>query len=304
MKSSHTDLEAVGFALTGFTCWVFADSIIKVVGNSKLPAYEVVAFLGIFVSAFLLLHGCWRHEVRALWPHSPARQLLRSCLDLINNLCVVVALRHLPLTMFYILVFMAPMVTTILSAVFLRERMEWRKGLAVVTGFAGVVIAVNPFSSASHADWVGFASCLVCVACFSTSMVWSRVLTRTERPESLAFFSGLVMTVCGCGGMCWHAVPLSARFTMALGAMGIFCALGNVCFFIALKHTSAATVSQYHYTQLLTGALIAYLVWHEMPTIWMLMGGILIVASGLYIALRASRVRLDPSSLFPVLPEE
>ena len=64
-----------------------------------------------------------------------------------NNVCVVIALRHLTLTLFYILVFTAPMVIALLSAVFLREGLPWRKGLAIVAGFAGVVIAVDPWGT-------------------------------------------------------------------------------------------------------------------------------------------------------------
>jgi drug/metabolite transporter (DMT)-like permease len=71
--------------------------------------------------------------------------------------------------------------------------------------------------------------------------------------------------------------------------MGAFCAAGSICFFLALKHTSASNVSQYHYTQLITGALVSYVVWRELPTMWMLLGGAIIVASGLYIAVLASR---------------
>jgi len=56
-----------------------------------------------------------------------------------------------------------------------------------------------------------------------------------------------------------------------------------------VKHAPAATVSQYHYTQLPTGALVAYLIWHDEPTPWMVAGGTLIVAAGLYIAVAAAR---------------
>jgi drug/metabolite transporter (DMT)-like permease len=66
--------------------------------------------------------------------------------------------------------------------------------------------------------------------------------------------------------------------------MGLFCALGTLCFYIAVKHTSAANVSQYHYTQLVTGTLVSYLTWHNKPGFYVLLGGILILASGLYIA--------------------
>jgi drug/metabolite transporter (DMT)-like permease len=135
-------------------------------------------------------------------------------------------------------------------------------------------------------------------------MVWSRVITQTEKSESFVFFSGIVMAAYGFGRMIGHAEPLTSQLTLALIAMGFFCALGSVCFYVALKHASAASVSQYHYTQLLTGALIAYLFWHEIPTIAMLLGGILIVASGLYIAVGASRDRIDVCPLSPLLPEE
>jgi drug/metabolite transporter (DMT)-like permease len=203
-----------------------------------------------------------------------------------NNVCVVIALRHLTLTLFYILIFMAPMLIVLLSAVFLREKLHWKKATAILAGFAGVVIAVHPWSSSREGDWIGFAACMVCVACFSVNMVWSRVLTQTERPESLAFFSGLVTAVAGFVLMTLvHAEPLTVPLTAGLFAMGLFCALGTLCFYVAVKHTSAANVAQYHYTQLLTGTLVSYLIWRDKPGVYVLMGGSLIFVSGLYIAL-------------------
>jgi len=207
---------------------------------------------------------------------------------MVNNVCVVIALRHLTLTLFYILVFMAPIVISLLSAIFLREGLPWKKAMAIVAGFAGVIVAVHPWSSAHDGDWIGFTACIVCVACFSTNMVWSRVLTQTETPESLAFFSGVVTAVVGFALMAFvHTAPLTIRLTTGLLAMGLFCALGTLCFYIAVKHTSAANVSQYHYTQLVTGTLVSYLIWRDKPGFYVLLGGTLILASGLYIAVTA-----------------
>jgi len=261
----------------------------KIVGRSALPAYEIIGFLGVFVCAFLALYAKVRNELAVLWPTQPKRQLVRSCLDLTNNLCVVVALRHVSLTLFYILVFLSPMCITFLAAVFLREKIGIRKGLAIAAGFTGVVIAVNPFGTSRQGDWIGFVACMVCVVCFSVNMVWSRVLTRTETPESLVFFSGMLMTVAGGVAMMWHFVALNWMVLGGLAAMGGLCSAGAICFFVAVKHTSASTVSQYHYTQLVTGALVTFLVWRELPTVWMVMGGMLIVAAGLYIAVLTKR---------------
>ncbi|HET6207710.1 MAG TPA: DMT family transporter [Terracidiphilus sp.] len=289
MASSVTDFEAIGLALGGFTLWVLADTSIKVIGRSPLPAWEVIAFLGLFVSALLAAYCIARGEAGLLRPRQPRRQAVRSCLDLINNICVVVALRHVPLTLFYILIFTAPLLITVLAAVFLRESISPRKAIALGTGFAGVVIAVNPFGVSRPGDWIGYVSCMVCVVCFSVNMVWCRVLTRTETPQSLTFFSGVVMTVTGFAAMLWRAEPVSLRLLIVLFLAGSFCALGSICFFFAVKHTTAANVSQYHYTQLITGALVTYLVWRELPTAQMVLGGSLIVASGLYIAWLASQ---------------
>ena len=288
MRRSVSDFQAIGFALAGFTFWVLADTSIKLVGQSGLPAYEMVAFLGLFMAMFLAVYATARKQAHVLRPHRVSLQVLRACLDMANNVCVVIALRHLTLTLFYILIFTAPMVITVLSAVFLREGLNWRKGAAIAVGFAGVVIAVHPWSSEREGDWAGFVACMVCVACFSVNMVWSRVLTRTETPESLALFSGVVTAAAGFGLMLGvHAEPLTARLWLGLAAMGLFCALGTLCFYIAVKHTSAANVSQYHYTQLITGTLVSYLIWGTKPGVYVLLGGVLILASGLYIAMGA-----------------
>jgi len=292
-KTAVSNLGAIGFALAGFTFWVFADTSIKLVGQSSLPPYEMVAFLGLFMALILALYAAVRGELRRLRPQRLSRQLPRACLDMANNVCVVIALRHMTLTLFYILIFLAPILIVLLSAVFLREGLTWKKALAICTGFLGVVLAVHPWSGSRDADWIGIAAVLVCVACFSANMVWSRVLTQTEPPESLAFFSGLVTATVGLLLMLLvGARPLTVPLTAGLFAMGLFCALGTLCFYIAVKHTSAANVSQYHYTQLLTGTLVSYLVWRDRPSLYVLAGGSLILAAGLYVAVTEGRAEI------------
>jgi len=299
MKPRVSHLGAIFFAIFGFTCWVLGDSCIKWIGQFGLPPQEVVAFMGFFMALTLTVQAAVRRNLGNLRPRSLVRQLLRACLDMANNICVVVALRHLSLTMFYILVFTSPLVISMLSAIFLGERITAGKALALIAGFGGVVIAVAPWSHAQRIDLIGLASCMVCVACFSVNMVWSRVLTRTEPPESLAFCSGVVTGLAGLALTSLHPHPLTPTLWLALGLMGIFCAAGTLAFYVAVKHTSAGNVSQYHYTQLVTGALISYLVWHDKPGVWMLIGGSLIIGSGLAIALSARGAR---PVLYPGVP--
>lgn len=287
--SPLSELEAVGLALAGYTCWVLADTCLKVVGASRLPVFEVIAGVGLAIVLWMTLHAFSRGTMRGLWPLAPGRQLLRSGLDLLNNLCVVIALRHLPLAMFYILVFAAPMVTTLLAAATLGERLEPRRTAAILAGFAGVVLAVNPFGVSRPGDWTGYLACLVCVCAFSVNMVWSRVLTQTESPQSLTFFSGAVMALTGLLATLLHPAPVTARLSLVMLLTGLFCVVGSLSFFVALRHAAAATVSQYHYSQLLTGTCIAYLIWHETLTPSMVAGAALIIAAGWYTAAHATR---------------
>lgn len=284
IPSPVTPLGAVGLAVAAYSCWVLADTSLKIAGSSSLPAYEVLALVGMAEVILLLLLGFARRDLSALWPKQPSRQLLRSFLDLGNNYCVVIALRHLPLAMFYILIFFAPMVTTILSAYFLHEHLNWKRVLAIVVGFAGVVLAVDPFAAGRPGNVVGYLACLVCVVCFSINMVWSRVLTQTESPESLTLVSALVMTLAGCLGMLYQVHRPGSGLTLLLGATGFFCIVGSYCFFLALRYAAAATVSQFHYSQLLTGAAIAWLIWREKLTAGMLCGAVLIIGAGAYTA--------------------
>jgi len=285
----------MAFAFAGFTLWVLTDTSIKLLGQTGLPWYQVLAFLGLFMVLFLAGRGLWKHDLGALRPHRLRPQFVRSALDLGNNICVIVALRHLTLTLFYILIFLAPITVSLLSSIFLRERLPWHKALAILTGFAGVVIAVHPWSGSREADWIGYTACFVCVACFSVNMVLARVLTQTETPESLTLFSGTIMTLVGFSLMVGYRLtlpqptPMTPRIGALLVAVGVLCATGSLCFFVALKHTAAANVSQIHYTQLVTGALMAWLVWRQKPTWLTVAGAALIIGSGLYIATLASR---------------
>lgn len=293
MTQRITHRQAIGLAIAGFTLWVLTDTAIKLVNQAHLPSYEVLAFLGLFMALFMLARALVLRDLRALVPHKLWPQLLRAALDLGNNFSVVVALRHLTLTTFYVLIFLAPIVVALLSPLLLGERMTWKKAVAILAGFAGVVIAVHPWGGSREADWVGYAACMICVACFSVNLVWSRVLTQTENPESLTFFSGAAMTVVGFGLMLGHAASGDVRFggrvVALLVATGLLCAVGSFCFFVALRNTTAANVSQFHYTQLITGALMAWLVWRQVPSLFTVSGAVLIIVSGVYIALHASQ---------------
>ena len=123
--------------------------------------------------------------------------------------------------------------------------------------------------------------------CFAANMTWLRRLTQSETTDSLAFFSVFVQTVACSVVMLFYREPLTFYLFVILGAAGFINIVGNLCNIAAIKYAPAATVFQFHYTQIITGALIGYLVWHDAPTLPVIIGSAIIIGSGLYIAVGA-----------------
>jgi drug/metabolite transporter (DMT)-like permease len=279
-----SQLRAIGLAVAGFTSWVFGDTLMKLASEAKLPPYEIVAFLCLFGAVMMIAKGAAQGSVMALWPRHPGRQLGRVVLALTCSMTNAVALAHLPLTLFYMAAFTAPIFISLLAAVLLRERLTAVQIIAIIAGFAGVVVAINPLDNLTKGDWTGYAAVLVGVLCFSASAVWLRVMTQSETSDSIAFFYGLVGTlVCG-GLMAWHTAPVSLSMLLLLFAMAVFTLVGQLCNFTAMRLTTAATVSQFQYTQIVTGALLGFLIWHDVPALHTVLGVGIIIGAGLYIA--------------------
>ncbi len=289
MKPSVSYLRAIGFAVLGFALWVMSDACMKLTGESALPPYEVVGFLGFFGVLVMLVKTAPQGNFKALWPKNPRAQLGRAMLAVCVNFLNVMALKHLPLTLFYITVFTAPMMIAIMASCFLGEHLKWPKILALVIGFLGVVIAIDPFQDAARGEWIGYAAAFGAAGGFAGGVIWVRVITRSESNDSLVFFAALTEMIVGFAVMLWHAEPVTARLLVILFGMGALSVLGNLAVYHAIKHAAAATVSQFHYTQIITGAVLGYIIWHEIPTLHMITGVAIIIGSGLYIAAHAPK---------------
>ena len=290
MPTPTPHLRAIGYAIAGYTLWVGVDTLMKMAGEATLPSYQTVAFLGLFSAFFMVVFAAPRGEVAALWPKNPRAQLVRAFLAVACNFFNTVALAHLPLTLFYVTVFTAPMMIALLAALCLKEHLTWPKIAAVVIGFGGVVVAINPFGAAMQGDAIGYLAAMASTLCFAVNTVWLRVMTQSESVGSLVFFTGLVEGIVGLGLMLFlPTLPIGWVLLAILAGMGLCNAAGNWLNFLALRLTVAANVAQFHYTQIVAGAAIGYLIWHEIPAAHTMIGAVAIIGSGIYIASRANK---------------
>ena len=291
MIHSTTYLRAIGFALASFTSWVVADVLMKLAGEAHLPPYEIVAFLGIASVLFILLMVIYNKEgVKSLRPNCWWKQSLRALLVFGQNIFLVIALNHLPLVPFYVIVFVAPLIVTLLAAILLHEKLSIVSVIAIVSGFSGVVLAINPFQHDIQGSWIGYLAALANTTCFALNTVWLRVMTQSESTNSLAFFEALYSTLlCGLFMLFQPIKAIYPNTFLILIGMALFALVGNIWQYKALNLAKAATVMQFHYTQIISGALFGYLIWHEIPTWACVIGSCVIIASGMAVAAHTHR---------------
>jgi drug/metabolite transporter (DMT)-like permease len=278
-------LRAVLYAIGGFTLWVSSDTFIKLIRQFPVPFYELMAVSSVGGMAVILAFAWLNGSTAKLKVRKWTGLLVLGALHLLNFTCWIMAIAHLPLANLYTVSFLSPMMVAILAAIFLREHISWKHGLAIVAGFVGVTIAINPeHLMRDSKDWSSYGFVFASMNIISVQMLLLRILGSRESRESVSFypriviFAGSLIAVVGFG-----FVPISltvASFAFVSGCLG---SLGWLFMAQAYKLAPAASVAPFHYSQILSGALVGYLIWHDVPSAHVLTGAAIIIVSGIYI---------------------
>jgi len=272
-------------ALAGFFLWVLCDTVVKLGGQAALSPFMILAFLG--VTAFASIGGSVvaRQNIALLRPRKWRFHALICLCGIGVNFANVVALKYLPLTIFYIVVFSAPLVIAFFSALMKHEVLTKTKVLCLFAGFFGVVLAVATRQWESG-EGIGYIAAMASVLCFSAASILMRRIAQTETVESLQLFRAGAIGLFGIMGVLLiqpGEMP-GLQMTALLVVAGIFNAMGNVLNNRALQHTAASNVEQLHYTQLVWGAILGFLLWNEIPTGNLIAGSAIIIVSGILVA--------------------
>lgn len=265
----------------GVACFVAIDTSAKWLTLAGLPTIQVVfaRYVGHFVLstvAFLPRHG-----LGALRSRRPGLQLMRGAFLLGSTALNFAALRHLPITLTITIMFASPIVVTLLSVPLLGERVGPRRLAAVAAGFAGVLIAVQPWGVAFHPAALLSVGALVCASLY---FVLTRRLAGVESNATSQLWSGglatLVIAPFALGGWVWPETALGYAVLLGIGAFGL---TAHSLITVAHRFAGASVLAPMAYLQLPFAALVGVAVFAAPPTAWTLTGGLVIVASGIYI---------------------
>jgi drug/metabolite transporter (DMT)-like permease len=252
-----------------------------------------VAMAGVLL---LALTGFGGLKPRRLWPN-----ILRGVLLGLASLFFFTAVKYMPLADAIAVFFVEPMILTVLSAIFLKEPIGWRRWTAVVIGFAGAMIVIQPsFSLFGVVSLLPLGTATL----FAVYMLLNRTLSTQDGPLVMQCMAGL-------GGAAATGLALLAGATfgisdLALGipalvnewllllALGILATFGHMLVVEAFRHAQASLLAPFQYIEIISATIVGLLVFGDFPTVSKWLGIAIIVGSGLYTFWRESRSRTGP----------
>jgi drug/metabolite transporter (DMT)-like permease len=273
-------LRAIAIMLAAVAAFSFMDALLKFLAASY-PPFEVAALRGATSLPFTLLPVLLAGRLRDLAPRRWPMHLLRGLLSVGTVGGFIYAVRALSLANAYSLFLAAPLLVAALSVPLLRERVERRNWLAIVVGLLGVLIMLHP-SSAGFAS-LGAVAALLGALCYAFSSIAVRILTRTDTTVSVVFWTISLMTLFTTAIAAPEWVAIESRHWKWLLALGVLAAIGQYLLTEAFRAAPPSTVAPFEYTALPWAVLIDRLVWHAVPSSRVLLGGGIVIASGLYL---------------------
>lgn len=219
----------------------------------------------------------------------PVLQLLRSALLLGSTLFNFLAFRYLQLDQALSILFSTPFIVAILAGPFLGEWIGWRRWLAILVGFAGVLLVTRPGHGGIH--WAALYS-VASALCYSVYIIATRVLSRSDSSETTLFYSNLVgvFAMMPVLPFVW-SMPDNWFLIFLMAVFGAFGSFGHYLLIVGHRLAPASILAPFMYTQLVWAVLLGFLIFGDVPNNWTLAGAAVVVASGLYLLYRERVVK-------------
>lgn len=217
----------------------------------------------------------------------PWMQLARGMSLIGVSLLIFASLRYLPLGEATAVMFLAPLVVVVLSAVVLKEHISRSLWFSVVCGLIGVMIIVRP---GGELFTPAIVLPLGAALCFGIYQLLTRRLSRTDNAVTSNFISALIGTlVIGLSVPFFWQAPQTLTDAGLMVALGTLATVGHMLLTHAYRFASAATLAPFTYGQIIFATLIGLFAFGHKPDMWGVLGMTVIIASGLFMALAQRR---------------
>ena len=247
------------------------------------PIEQFVFLRSVFGLLIFLLAARWYGGYGALRTRRWPWHALRTALSVGAMFGFFYGLAHMPLVNALTIAFVAPLIVTALSGPFLGEHVGWRRWMAVIAGFIGVLVVLRPGAGMFTPAATGV---LIAAACWALMMMTARKLAATESSYSLAFYIMSGPLLVSSFILPGNYVAPDALGWLLFGLAGICSAIAWVGMVGGYRRAPPVVLAPFEYTALVGAAIAGYLFWDEVPDRFVVAGATIIIASGIYIVFR------------------
>lgn len=253
--------------------------------SESFGAFQIVFFRS-SLGVIFMLPWLYRAGIGALRTDRVGLYGLRTGLNYFGMVCLMYGIANLTLQNVTALMFTVPLFTVLFVALLLGEKVGVSRWIALFIGFIGALVIIRP----------GFIEVsIAAIGVMSTSAAYSLVntanksLTRTEAPNSITFYTFLLMAVIGVGPALYTWTPPAWSHLPWILALGVFSSLGMLFIIRAFAATDASVIMPFNFLKLPFAVVIGMIWFAEQPDLWTMIGAMVIFSSTWYIARREAR---------------
>ena len=272
----------ISLALLSFALFSTMDAMIKWL-SAGYPVHQMLFFNALFSLIPVGLLTYRSGGLKELRTRRPGLHLLRACCGMTAAFCAFTAYSLMPLADAYAIIFATPLLITVLSIPLLGETVRWRRWSAILFGFGGVLIMLQPGSGVLGP---GAGAALFAAIAAASSIVLVKKLSTTETTSSIAFYTNATVVVVMACLLPLHFVPPSLGDLALTALAGMAGGTAVMALISGYRRAQAAIVAPFQYSQMLWGVALGFLVWGDVPGQAVVIGATVVVASGLFILYR------------------
>jgi len=275
-------MKAISFNLLAWVMLPIMDGFAKYL-SADLPVLQITWARYFFTVAFTFPVMFFFFRKNLVWTDKPKLQFIRGLILLTANICFFYSISVISLAKALTLAFIAPLIVTAFSPIFLGEKVGFRRWSAVIIGFIGSLVVIRP----------GFVEInLASIAALGTGIMYgfyliiTRKLSTSDNPLLTLLLTGVVGAIIISCVMPFVWVKPSLNQWSMMAGIGVFACIGHLFLILSLKYADASKLAPLGYTEIIPNVLIGYYFFGNFPDNWTFLGLLIIVISGIYISRR------------------
>ena len=272
-------MKAIVLNLSAWVVLPFMDAIAKYL-SAEISFFQITWARYFFTVFFTFPFMFFFFKKNLKWSENPKLQILRGLTLFSANICFFYSISVISMAKALTLAFVAPLVTTALSPILLREKVGLKRWSAVIVGFLGSLVVIRPgLIEFNLATIAGLGT-----GCFyGIYLIITRKLHTTDNPLLTLLLTGIVGATISTlfVPIVWVNPTYSQWLWLAL--MGIFACLGHILLIYSLRYADASKLAPFGYFEIVTNIILGYYIFKDFPDFWTFLGLFIIMFSGIYI---------------------